>query len=89
MDEESKIIIGNDRTGTTIEVDAEQWTEGALFSALEKILDQHKGEISLWIDNPTPSTDSDLKQLKFTFERDLFRMDCELPLEKTTRIETR
>ena len=89
MDEESKITIGTDRSGTTIEVDAEQWTEGALFKALEKILDQHNGEISLWIDNPTPATDSDLQQLKFTFERDLFRMDCELPLETNTRIETR
>jgi|TARA_B110000914_G_scaffold89294_1_gene78490 mycothiol synthase len=89
VNEESKIIVGTDRDGTTIEVDAEQWTKGALADALTKILDQHNGKISLWIDNPTPATDSDLQQLKFTFQRDLFRMDCELPLEQTTDIETR
>lgn len=89
MDEESKIIISTDRTGTTIEVDAKQWTEGALTKALKKILDQQIGLISLWIDNPTPATDSDLQQLKFTFERDLFRMDCKLPLKETTQIKTR
>lgn len=89
MTEESKIIVGTDRDGTTIEADAEHWNKGALAAALAKILDQHSGNISLWIDNPTAATEADLQQLKFTFQRDLFRMDCELPLEQTTQIETR
>lgn len=88
------ISVGGDRDGTVIELDASQWRgpdhdSSAMTLALQKVLDELAGPISVWVDHPDENTTSDLARLGLEFQRDLYRMQRSLPMDQATDIETR
>ena len=80
------LVVGTDPHGTVIEADASQWPTGALAEALGKQLEKVAGPVSVWIDHPCPdspvpdSSWGELAALGLRFERDLYRMERELPM---------
>ena len=99
---EPVVSIGADQHGAVVEADASKWAPGTLSEALRRQLRQFGGPVSVWIDHPDHGEDAagglspsqttlgrELAASGLAFERDLYRMERGLPMDRASGIETR